>query len=242
MAAVGRVTVDGKDLLAFARIYCKRWLCDYCGPRKAAWLRQKITEKAKEHELTRFLTLTVDPKTAPEGEAVKYVKDVWRKFRVYLKREFGRTISFISVMELHKSGYPHLHVLVDQYIRQSWISEKWSRLGGGKVVWIEQVKDLRKIGWYLSKYLTKEMILEVPEGTRRYSCSRDIKLNDKEPSGWKLSSFNIDLLYKAANKNIVKEIKDKNDRVKTFIVENEIEELRPAYYDAIRAATISNKD
>jgi len=96
-------------------LYCKSWRCPYCGPKKAAKIRKRISEKAQEHGLSRFLTLTLDPATAPKPEGVAYTRDVWRKFRVYLKRKFKRNVSFISVVELHKSGRPHLHVLVDQF-------------------------------------------------------------------------------------------------------------------------------
>ena len=233
IAAIGGVELGGKSLVGYARVYCKGWSCSYCGPRKAKEMARLIGERAKEHGLSRFVTLTLDPKITPENQHIKYIREVWRKFRVYLKRKFGSTVSFIAVMELHKSGYPHLHVLVDRYIRQEWISHTWNRLGGGKIVFIEKVEDLRKIGWYLGKYLTKDMILSAPHGTRRVTTSRDIKLREpKEETGWRVAPFPFEALYKVAGEFIIEEEKDENGHVKIFIVENKIENIIPVTYDA----------
>jgi hypothetical protein len=229
-AATGRVERDGKELIGYSRLYCKSWRCSYCGPKKAAKIRKRISEKAKEHGLSRFLTLTLDPATAPKAGDVAYIREVWRKFRVYLKRKFKRNVSFISVVELHKSGYPHLHVLVDQYIPQHWISEAWSSLGGGRIVYIERINDLSKIGWYLGKYLTKEMLLSPDAPRRRYSSSRNVKLGNPEKSGWKPAKFTMETLHRVAKGRIVHESIDENSHVKSFVVEEEIVDVRPTEY------------
>ena len=135
LAAMGPVRAPDGDRWGFSRIYCKAWDCGYCGPRKAARVCRQIAAAAKEHELNRFLTLTLDPKKCAEGEdLIWYIRKVWAKFRVYLQRRHGSSIKFITVMEEHKSGVPHLHILVDRFIPQKWISEAWSALGGGRIV------------------------------------------------------------------------------------------------------------
>src|SRR6266404_4998604 len=96
----------------------------------------------------------LDPKKI-EGDAVRYLREVFNKFRVYLFRKYHASIKYISVLEFHKSGLPHLHILLDRYIPQAWISESWSALGGGSIVHIKQV-DVHRISHYLAKYLTKE--------------------------------------------------------------------------------------
>lgn len=156
-----------------------------------------------------------------------YIREVWRKFRVTLKRKLGKNVSFISVVELHKSGYPHLHALVDQYIPQAWISEAWSGLGGGRVVYIERVKDMRQIGWYLGKYLTKDMLLSPAGASRRYSSSRNIKLGNLEKSGWRPAKYTMETLYRSAKGRVVHEDMDENEHVKSFLVNEEIVDVRP---------------
>jgi hypothetical protein len=107
----------------------------------------------------------------------------WNKFRTYLKRRYKTSITFIWVLELQRSGYAHLHVLVDRYIEHSWISEAWQAIGGGRIVDIRRV-DIHRIAPYLSKYLAKELILgALKRRQRRYATSRDIKLFTKTDTG-----------------------------------------------------------
>jgi len=211
-------------MVGYARLYCKGWSFPYCGPRKALAFIRQVTRQAKKRSLSRFLTLTLNPKYLPDEGQVPYIRNVWRKFRVYMKRKTGETVSFISVLEFQKSGRPHMHVLIDQYLHQGWVSNTWDRLGGGKIVHIERVKDLGKIGWYLGKYLTKEMVLSAPKGMRRYSSSRNIKLwEPKESSGWELVNASMDVLYEKA-KGIVEEVIDENGYPKFFAIERGVEE------------------
>ena len=107
------------------------------------------------------------------------------KFRVSLRRQFGgKSISYIAVVELQKSGMAHLHVLVGVFISQRWISEAWQGVGGGRIVDIRSV-DVHRVDRYISKYLTKDFFLSVPAKKKRISTSRDIRLFDKRRhEGW----------------------------------------------------------
>ncbi len=128
---------------------------------------------------TLSLDFTLDPSKLQfvddPGCAVPYLRKVWNKFREYLRREFGVTPSFIAVLEFTKAGVPHLHVLLDRGLAQRWISKTWDALGGGRICDVRHV-TLANITRYLSKYLTKELLLSAPKGTRRLSTSRAIKL------------------------------------------------------------------
>jgi hypothetical protein len=69
--------------------------------------------------------------------------------------------------------------LISRYIKQEWISDAWTALGGGKIVDIRRV-DLHRVSSYLSKYLSKEMLLAAPPRARRVTTSRSIKLLKKQ--------------------------------------------------------------
>jgi len=98
----------------------------------------------------------------------------------------------VCVLEFTQAGVPHLHVLFDRYIHQRWISKVWDSLGGGRIVFIKQV-TVRRVARYLSKYLTKELIMSAPKGTRRITTARSIKLFPKFNSGiaWELLKSSI---------------------------------------------------
>lgn len=194
----GKIKENNKDYIHVARLGCKRWSCPICGPKRAKKLRFAIIQKATEGKLQRFLTLTLDPRNCTAEDSGEYLKNTWRKFRVSLKRQCGDTIDYILISENQKSGYAHLHILIDRYISQKWLQTAWQCVGGGKFVNIKYV-DIHRIAAYLSKYLTKDMFLnQFKRGARRYTTSRTIKLFEKAIKGqWQLIKNSIDNLLPA---------------------------------------------
>jgi hypothetical protein len=188
------ISLDGsKD--KYVRLNCKTWTCSYCGPRRAWQYREAIRHTAEQLELKRFLTLTLDPSKI-EGDPVRFLRKVFNKFRVYLLRKYNCSITYIAVLEFHKSGIPHLHILLDRFIPQRWISESWSSLGGGSIVHIKLV-DVHRIAHYLAKYLTKELLMSAPARSRRVTTSRSIHLlaKKKSDSKWVLLENSIFHLF-----------------------------------------------
>lgn len=177
----GRNPETGRTIIR--RVNCGSWSCSYCGPRKAKLARYAIRRIAEELALRYFLTLTLDPsKLEHREDAVRYIRTVFNKFREYLRREYGEPPNYICILEFTQKGMPHLHVLLDRYIDQKWISSSWDGLGGGKIVFIKQV-TIRRVARYLSKYLTKELILSAPKRARRITTARAIRLFPKFQSG-----------------------------------------------------------
>jgi hypothetical protein len=203
----GRMSIAGTDpktgRKSFVRLNCGSWGCSYCGPRKAKVAKQRIRVVAEGLGLKYFLTLTLDPSKLTElqdkKQAVTYLRLTFNKFREYLKRLYGENPSYICVLEFTEKGIPHLHILFDRYISQTWISATWDRLGGGRIVFIKQVA-VAKVSRYLSKYLTKELLLLAPKGARRITTARSIKLFPKKDSGiaWELLKESIWSLFTAA--------------------------------------------
>ena len=165
----------------FQRVECKAWSCSYCGPRKARVTRTSIIRVAEEFGLTRFVTLTLDPSKIRRGEnPVRYLRRTFDKFRAVMHRRYGSAPAFVTVLEFHKSGMPHLHVLIDRFIERAWLENSWGAIGGGFV----KIKfvDVHRIARYLGKYLTKELLLSAPEKSRRITTSRSVRLNPRRKS------------------------------------------------------------
>lgn len=180
----------------YGRLGCKRWSCPRCGPKKAKRLRRAIINKAQENDLSRLLTLTLDPSVCSPEESISYIRECWNKFRTSLKRHSGVSIAFITILELQRSGYAHLHVLIDRYIAQQWISKSWQAVGGGKIVDVRRV-DIHRVASYLSKYLTKGLLLaRFKAGQRRYTTSKRMNLFVKSVNGtWVLLKAPIEFLH-----------------------------------------------
>jgi hypothetical protein len=171
-------STDGRKL-NFIRANCKCWDCAYCGPRRAKRYRRAIALWAEKLKLTRFLTLTLDPKKLDdEKESTEYLNKTFAKLRSVLQREYGQSITFIRVLEYQQNGMAHFHVLVDRFISIHWLKAKWQALGGGWHVDIRYV-DVHRIPNYVSKYLSKDLLTSAPKGSRRVTTSRGIHLFEK---------------------------------------------------------------
>ena len=183
------------------------------------------------------MTLTLDPARIPPGEdSIKYIRSTFNKFRVSLKRKYGEPISYICIVELQKSGNPHFHILVDRHIPQDWISKSWQAVGGGRIVDIRMV-DIHRAPHYLTKYLSKQSILSVPRGVRRYTTSRNIRLFrgnnrmgnqyvlefvDSKPSGWSVARRDIEYYYYNACLDILAENFDDDGSIRFFATKSEV--------------------
>ena len=74
--------------------------------------------------------------------------------------------------ELHKSGYPHYHLLVrSSFIPQKELSGKWAELTGSPIVDVRKILDNFSSFRYLVKYLTKLHKIEWTD--RHVSYSRN---------------------------------------------------------------------
>lgn len=216
---LGRIQRDGRWETVYRRRKCKKWSCPECGPIRAKALQRAVALRAREHGLSRLLTLTLDPRKLEGKRPTRHLMAVWRKFRVYLQRELGQSVSFIWVLEFHKSGRPHLHVLVNRFIRQGWISSAWDRLGGGRIVDIRHVADLDKVGWYLGKYLSKDAMLRAPRGARRYGTSRDIRLFEREREGsWVLVDADMEVMLRCNAGRAHQVVREEDGRLLEFTV------------------------
>lgn len=219
----GIIESGGMSKKVTARMYCKRWACPYCGPRRAWLYQQLIAERAIEYKLDRFMTLTLDPKKI-KGDSYKHLNESWRKLREAFRRKFGKSVSYISITEQHKSGIPHKHILVDHYIHQQWLSAKWSSLGGGPMVDIRKIKDIKNMARYVGKYLTKDVLLSAPKGTRRVTTSQNIKLREKRSEGtWSVSDGNLEDLLTLQKDRAENVVREKSGRLKSFEVSGPID-------------------
>lgn len=185
--------------LAHSRLFCKSLRCPHCRKSKLKRLRARIAQLAHQSQLRRFVTLTLDPRRLRNTkESDRYLRNCWRKMRVSLQRRFGNTVQFIGVIEFHKSGVAHLHLLVGVYIQHEWLSGAWQRNGGGKIVDIRYV-DIHRVTAYLTPYLAGDKIAHtlslLPSRARIFTTSRGIQLSEKPQStGWWLVRRSISFL------------------------------------------------
>jgi hypothetical protein len=172
---------------------CDSWDCACCGHRMKMNLLEGIDEAVQaQPELSRLLTLTVDPsRFVDRRTAHRQMGEAWNRLKAALRSSHGR-FSHIWVREEQENGYPHLHVLVSRYLPQPEIEAAWDRAGMGEVVDIRRV-EARKAGHYISKYLAKDAMANLPSGVHRYGSSADIELgvrgdSSDENTAWVLEA------------------------------------------------------
>ena len=176
---------------------CGSWDCYCCGYRMRMNLVEEIGRVCSARPaMRRLMTLTLDPSTAPADprEQHRYLTERWNALRTALDRRFGGSLSYIWVREEGEKSddlHPHLHIIVNQYIPQGWLSSTWNDLGGGEVVDIRYVDRVEKTAHYLGKYLTKNALSGLPEGIRRYGSSQDISLDVRGDSGESEASYSL---------------------------------------------------
>ena len=167
-----------------AAFRCKSWDCYCC----AHWMRMNLIEEMERlveerPELRRFLTLTLDPERAPAGQEEKhrYLTERFNALRTELNDRYD-DLSYVWVREEGEGDNPHLHLIVDRFLPQNELSAISRRVGLGEVVDIRRV-NARNMAKYLTKYLTKGSLADLPKGSRRYGSSSDINLNVRGGGG-----------------------------------------------------------
>jgi hypothetical protein len=107
---------------------------------------------------------------APPLEVWKSLGATWNRLLTYL-RKHTKNLVFIRIVEPHASGFPHLHVLVNQYINFSAATKFLTKQGFGwnahqTAISIEAGRQ------YVAKYLTKQIWTPQAEALRKLSKCR----------------------------------------------------------------------
>lgn len=161
---------------------------------KAAVIREaRLVLSHGGKDPVRLVRLSLDPKRSPTGLKAqhRHLKQVWRRLRERIRRKISRPLEFITVVEPHKDGRPHLHSMVDAYLDKAWLNDASLAVGGGSTR-IEAVKSLERVDRYLSKYLSKEMLSQpMPKGMRRVMTSRGVKLRLSRARTGRVSAWKV---------------------------------------------------
>lgn len=143
----------GGEILA---VRCKRWSCEYCREVN----RQRVIRIAAAAKPRALLTLTVrhTDYECPD-EAAEALKRGLRLLRLRLKRHpMLQNFRFLAVFEKHKSGWPHLHLLIKgQYLPWQQLRSMWEGITGSYMVDIRRIKTNGQAAMYVAKYIGKDL-------------------------------------------------------------------------------------
>lgn len=152
--------------------------------------RLGLTREQAAQELTRALATVVlrfkrEQKKPPSQRYIlKHFEEhhfYRRKVRKIAEREDRKrreVSAYLWVLEAHKSGWPHMHILWrGRYVPQQWLSEQLAELLGSPICDVRRVKDRAAYARYVAAYCGKE-----PHRfgtTKRYSQTRNYQLPEE---------------------------------------------------------------
>lgn len=172
LTAVNRDELGGTAI----SLRCRSWGCEECGPKRKAQLIACAMAGTPDKMLT--LTIRKQDDLSPE-DAARRLSHAWRLLRLRLMRKYRmRKLPFLLVVEKHKSGYPHFHILMrTRYLDQKYISSVMQELIGSPIVHIFKITSKEMAAGYAIKYCGKAA--QKFETTKRYWQSRDYDLSTK---------------------------------------------------------------
>jgi len=170
-------------------VRCKTYKCESCGIAKKIKIQQKLNEFLESCDFIRMWTFTISSNFGSIAENSALWSKAWRRFVTELRRDFAlsekqRKTSYFRVAELHKSGYIHYHVCVNQYLPVQIIRTLWQKCVAHALgyypktafanVNIKQINNAATAAKYVSKYLEKGIAQAEYSDILRTSKSRDI--------------------------------------------------------------------
>lgn len=131
--------------------------------------RFRLLEYLSENHHFVHVVLTVN-RNVSRVDAFRLLTKNWNRLRSLLIKRIG-FFKFLRVLEAHRDGYPHMHLLIftKRYvIKQMELSRYCREYGLGKIVFIKRYwagrYHKRLPVAYLSKYLTKQFKREWRDG------------------------------------------------------------------------------
>lgn len=158
------------------RLPCKSWYCPRCAPRNLKRIRHRLREWTVGRRW-RFVTLTTASVGQDIGESLRAIVRSWHTLSRRITRAFGK-FAYCRVVQFHHNGLPHLHLIVDCFIPQKWLSTQWNELHGSPIVDIRSCKPRQAVNYitrYMFRSLASEELLNIYHHlthTRRYATSR----------------------------------------------------------------------
>ncbi|GAB4377201.1 MAG: hypothetical protein Kow0042_24540 [Calditrichia bacterium] len=115
--------------------------------RKRLKRRIGIVQAAEHYNLNCFITLTINRLNLPEDVCpVCVLHYCWSVYLKRLRRAIGR-ISFVSVTEVAKFGFYHMHILTNADLSHPIFAEAWQEISRGGNFWCEVIPDAEVKKW-----------------------------------------------------------------------------------------------
>lgn len=150
--------------------------------------KSRIFEYAMCNDFEYFVTLTLDPKKYNRHDLKKFVKDLGKMIQNHFNRK-NIFFKYLLIPEQHKDGSWHMHGLftdiprellsINQngYLDFPLYSDKFGYCS------LSKIKDKIKCASYITKYVSKDLGINIDKNCKCYYASRGLKKAEKIFSG-----------------------------------------------------------
>lgn len=181
------------DTSELHELHCKSWSCPECAPKKAKRLYISMLNFFSQFKGVPLWTFTASPSIYTPIEHAKLLQIAFHNFLKECRRNKlispdKQKFKYVRLLELHKSGYVHYHLLSTHFVNFEILSELWRNalLTAGYVPslpkfsnvntkWIPNAKQAAK---YVVKYVIKA-VADFPAFISRWSKSNNTAVSTK---------------------------------------------------------------
>jgi hypothetical protein len=123
-----------------------------------------------------FLTLTF----AENIKDVKKANNEYRKFIQKINYEIlgskkGKYLEYVCVPEFQKRGAVHYHIVIFNLPFMKNVYDKLRKLWGKGRLKLDSIDNVKNVGYYVTKYMTKDIQNEKMKGLKKYFSSKGVK-------------------------------------------------------------------
>lgn len=127
------IMLEAHDLLGREQLIvpqmCSSNYCPACRIKLLLKIRKALFRSLKGKSW-RLVTLTFTPQHLDKVTLLKAVATSFRRLSIRLRKKFPG-VQYVRTLEIHKSGNPHLHMIIDRYVPIAWLQLNWNKCGGG---------------------------------------------------------------------------------------------------------------
>lgn len=174
---------------------CSSAYCPRCRINQLLRIRRALVRQMA-HRRWRLVTLTFAQREVTRTQLLRSLARTFDRFIKRIKRRYP-DLTYVRTVEIHESGYPHLHLVIDRFVPVALLQIAWKEVGGGCV----DIRATRKVAGKskpllpneAARYLTEEIEKAVQDPhqlglefwlarIRSIATSRNISLkNDDSP-------------------------------------------------------------
>jgi len=146
------ISSPDSDIIRIVPTRCHRWTCPSCAPYLTQRLRHLITQGRPE----RHIVLTCRPNPRYSVQEHAHLARQWLSKLIKRIRQTWGPIEYVSVLEWHRNGAPHLHLATrGTYVAKRWLSAAWQHISGSSYTYIRHIDSYAASAAELAKYISK---------------------------------------------------------------------------------------